>query len=78
MSDENKGHRIIDRFRFNLPKSTQSKENIITKLVDYDEAVYSLKNTDWVNEETGELLGNYKLDPELRDLLKNKIDTSID
>ena len=68
----------VPRFGFNLPKGTISKENIITQLVDYDESVYSLKDTDWVNEDTGKLLSNFYLDPELRDLLKNKIDTSLE
>jgi len=73
-----KGHRIINRFGFNLPKNNKSKENVITSLTSYDKSKYSLKDTDWVNEETGEFLSNYKLDPELKDLLKNKINTSLE
>ena len=73
-----KGHRIIERFGFNLPEFENDKEKVITNLIKYDKVVYTLKYTDWVNEETGELLSNFNLDPELRDLLKNKIDTSLE
>lgn len=75
---EMKGHRIFDRFGFNLPKNKTTIEPTITKLKNFDEWEYSPQFADWVSVYSGELLTEYIPPFELMRLLKNNIDVRLE
>ncbi len=69
------GLRLTDTYGFDLPKS-KTKTRSVT-VFEYDELSYETELMDWVNEETGETLSNYKPDSELLHILTNNIDTEL-
>jgi len=70
-----KGHRIFDRFGFNLPK--QEKRQVSYKFVqDYKEWIFDSTANDWIDYDSGECLTGYSLPVTLEYLLENNIDTS--
>lgn len=73
-----KGHRIFDRFGFNLSKTIKPKCGTITKLEKYDEWEYNPKFSDWTSVYSGELLTEYKPSFWLMQLLENNIDTGLE
>jgi len=70
-----KGHRIFERFGFNLPKSDKAITKDVSLLTDYQEWKFSPQLADWINKESGESFSGYKLTPELKKLLEYGIDT---
>jgi hypothetical protein len=73
-----KGHRIFDRFGFNLPKTNKPIGGTITRLEDFDEWEYNISIGDWMSIHSGELLTEYKLPFELDQLLNNNIDVLLE
>ena len=73
-----KGHRIFDRFGFNLPPKEIPKGGTITKLKQYDEWAFKATYTDWVSVYSGELLTEYKMPFELHQLLEHNIDVQLE
>ena len=70
-----KGKIIFDRFGFNLPPQSTSKNK--TKLVNnYDTWLFPNDATDWINPQTGETLTGYLQPVELSYLLNECINTS--
>ena len=69
-----KGHRIFDRFGFNLPKSEkyEGKKTLLDKCKHWE---FDTKLGDWENPDKAEVLSNYKPEPELCNMLENNIDT---
>ncbi|HTB99317.1 MAG TPA: hypothetical protein VK705_01405 [Ferruginibacter sp.] len=68
-----KGHRIFDRFGFNLSKQDKIEIAKIMQLNQYEEWIFDLKQTDWINDNF-EMLSGYLPTAELRSLLDNNID----
>ena len=69
-----KGHRLFDRFGFNLPKSIQTSPSNKQKLSHYETVLYDNMENDWINIDTGEKLVNYKLPSQLHFLLEQNMD----
>lgn len=69
-----KGHRLFDRFGFNLPVFNEEKIEKFTPLIQYDEWVFNTNHSDWVNPETSEILSGYIPSHELIRLLQKNID----
>lgn len=70
------GHRLFDRFGFNLPK--QEAYSGTTKiLVSPDEFNYDLKSIDWVNINSGSVLSGYCPEPKLNFLLESCINAEL-
>lgn len=72
-----KGHRIFERFGFDLPESDNSRPPLFSALHEYDEWVFDLHHSDWINPETEEVLAGYELPNDLNEILKNKLDISL-
>ncbi len=70
------GTRIFDRFGFNL-SSQEKRDAKSTLLFNYARWTYSATNSDWVNQETGELLCGYHLTKELTEILANNLDLEL-
>jgi Replication protein len=69
------GHRIFDRFGFNLPDEFKAKSSGQFKvLTQFDEWLYSPFAADWVSRETGAALSNYKIGSDLISILDNNLD----
>lgn len=73
-----RGHRIFERFGFNLPENTPKREPKETEVNHSIKWKYSLKLMDWVGEDTASLLTNYVPDARLMDILENHIDTLLE
>ena len=67
------GHRIFDRFGFNLPSTNTESE--IRIIFNYDEWDYNTILSDWVNSEPGDHLVSYNPSEELISILDNNIDS---
>lgn len=67
------GHRLFERFGFNLPprKDTRNRRMIAK----YDIWKYYPELRDWLNPETGEILSGYNPSHELISILNNNIDS---
>jgi hypothetical protein len=72
-----KGHRIFDRFGFDLPKGRTEKESTTKTLTEPDEWLFDSKMANWYNPETSELISDYSLPPELTLILTQNIDTVL-
>ena len=70
------GHRIFERFGFNLPAAqrTSFKQNI----TQFDEWMYDPGLRDWQNVNSASVLSEYEPSPHLEDILLNRINTSIE
>lgn len=74
-----KGHRVFDRFGFNLPKTPRRPPGgTQTKLTDYTELIFDPKQFDWTDPETDQFLSGYELPPELMELLINNTDRDLE
>ena len=69
-----KGHRIFDRFGFNLPKTSETSLSKVQTVIDYDKWVYIPKLRDWRNVNSDEVLSKYVAPPKLQYLLEQCID----
>jgi hypothetical protein len=69
------GHRLFDRFGFNLTKVRKFSTGLAKQLTNYDEWEYEPKLNDCLNHQTGELLTKYLPSSELLNLLVNNIDS---
>ncbi len=74
-----KGHRIFDRFGFDLPKEVNKRKYSEPKVVTEHKRFHfdSIKQN-WLNIETGEALTDYVLSPELTTVLENNIDEVLE
>ncbi|MBK7039685.1 MAG: protein rep [Bacteroidetes bacterium] len=72
-----KGHRLFDRFGFNLPKNSNANAVNFQSLNDYDEWVFDSAHSNWINADTEEALSEYKLPIELNLLLSNNLNLSL-
>jgi len=72
-----KGHRLFERFGFDLPK--QPKQKIEPQqLIDYKEWRFDPKAGNWINSETNELISGYSLPPELKQLLAYNVNLELE
>ncbi|MBK9721921.1 MAG: protein rep [Saprospiraceae bacterium] len=69
------GHRIFERFGFNLPPRT--KETKMTLAIEYEQLKFAPELFDWVNEETAELLSGYQPTGELLSILRDNINFDL-
>ncbi len=69
-----KGHRLFDRFGFNLDKTERRNGSKSQIVVDYEELSYDPFVNDWLNYDTGELLTGYQSTAQLQHLLSQNID----
>lgn len=72
-----KGHRIFDKFGFELEKTEIAPIAKQQILIDYEEIFYDSMAKDWVNYDTGELLTKFIPDGRLEYLLRNRIDKEM-
>ncbi len=72
-----KGHRLFGSFGFSLPKTEKEEPNSRLS-TNYDEWEFNEFIHDWFNPETGQLLTNYQLPPELSNLFQNNIDNQLE
>lgn len=72
------GHRIFDRFGFNLPADTPAKQATFTPVTDYETLVYDTQLNDWISEDTLEVLTGYKPRGELMAILENNVDMVLE
>ncbi|MBK9017691.1 MAG: hypothetical protein IPM82_28620, partial [Saprospiraceae bacterium] len=71
-----KGHRLFDRFGFNLPKKEKAEKPNAQILEQYEKWLFDAAVNDWVNQETGEVLTGFTPSPKLKFILaSNVIDT---
>jgi len=75
-----KGHRVFDRFGFNLPKRNEviPKGGTVTEVEVYVKWKYDLRYFDWVGEDTASGLSIYEPEPRLLHLLNNCMDILIE
>ena len=73
-----KGHRVFDRFGFDLKDEVKLKVSKRTTLTEYRELMFDPKLNDWIDPQTEELLTNYKPAPALMAILENNIDCMIE
>lgn len=72
-----RGHRIFERFGFNLPPGAGKREPKSTEVSHFITWKYSLKHNDWVGEDVAGLLTLFEPEPHLIHILKN-IDTELE
>lgn len=68
-----KGHRLFDRFGFDLPEDTPKPETKNQLANTYESWLYDPRLYDWVKPETDEVLSEYQLPPQLEFLLGSNI-----
>ena len=73
-----RGHRLFERFGFNLPASVKKKEVKFSLLKQYENWYFDIKQSDWINAETEQALSGYRLPPELNNLLAYNINTLLE
>jgi hypothetical protein len=71
------GHRLFDRFGFNLPK-TKSDVSTPFVAVDFGKYGYDMKQADWINKETDEVLSEFVPDLDLETILNYGIDKELE
>lgn len=70
------GKRISERFGFNLPPQEEKKSSV--RLIDnYENWIFPIDSSDWINENTGECLTGYKQTNELSYLLNERINKDL-
>ncbi len=72
------GLRIFERFGFNLPKGARTKETKSAIAKEYNEWIYDLRYSDWLNSENEAILTAYLPDTQLINLLENNIDKKLE
>ncbi len=73
-----KGRRIFDRFGFDLPKETYSKEGRSMLINEYQEWTFDLKQADWINTSSECALSDFQPITELLNLLQYHINTDLE
>jgi len=73
-----RGHRLFDRFGFNLPKKEIKSPSDKALTIEYDELSYHPKILDWLNNETGKALSRFIPDPELVYMLNHRINKTLE
>ncbi|HTB07919.1 MAG TPA: hypothetical protein VK806_13290 [Bacteroidia bacterium] len=73
-----KGHRIFDRFGFNLPKKNEPKGGTRKIVANYINWKYDPKYFDWVGEDTDGMLTNYTPEARLLYILEHCIDILLE
>ena len=71
------GHRLFERFGFNLPKSIEPAAKNITILPDYEQWEFERKKTDWINIRNNDAYSGYKPPTELKELFEKRIDKKL-
>lgn len=69
------GHRVFDRFGFNLPPGP--KKGKLSVLTQYEKLVFMPELYDWVCVETSELLSGYQPSAELLGILGGNINLDL-
>ncbi|MBK9504753.1 MAG: protein rep [Bacteroidetes bacterium] len=72
------GHRLFDRFGFNLPTKKTKPASKITCVTDHKNWEFDPAVADWVNKNSGDRLTGYLPPAELVDILKDGIDTELE
>lgn len=72
-----RGHRVFDRFGFNLPTRRDPNSGKFGLVVNYTDMVFDPREFDWVNKETGENLSGFKPELDLINLLSYNIDMTL-
>lgn len=70
-----KGHRIFERFGFDLPKRKIESGGHFTISTDYERWIFESDRGNWINQITKETLTDYVAPFELKELLAFKVDT---
>jgi hypothetical protein len=73
-----KGHRIFERFGFNLAKSVNQIVNNIQLVTEYENWTYNASVSDWVNNEEDEVLSGYYAPEELLQMLEFQVDVELE
>jgi hypothetical protein len=73
-----KGHRLFDRFGFDLPKKDKAVDSTQTVIWDYQKWNFEPCLLNWYDEENNELLTDYQPPPELLALLENNINKELE
>ena len=73
-----KGHRIFERFGFNLPSAINNKIATSKILYSYDEWIFDPKYSDWIGIDSEQLLSGYLPSVELRAVLNENINKSLE
>lgn len=73
-----KGHRLFERFGFNLPELVEVNKPKAQVLDQYEEWEYITKQADWVNPENEKRLTDYLPPPQLAFLLENNINNVLE
>jgi|SRR6185437_8858424 len=73
-----RGHRIFERFGFNLPANMTKRAPKNTEVENSIKWKYDLKHFDWVGEDTAGLLTDYVPDANLKDILENRVDVLLE
>ncbi len=73
-----RGHRIFERFGFNLPKGTMKRKSKNTEVANPINWKYDPKSNDWAGEDMAGLLTNYVPDERLMDILENRMDVILE
>ena len=71
-----KGHRIFDRFGFNLPK--QERQGKPTLLMQFEKLEFNAKACDWIRSTDGERLFGYVPEQKLLAILENHINKDLE
>ena len=72
-----RGHRLFGSFGFNLPRHL--KEEPISRLSkSYESWEFNEHVHDWYDPISGRLLSEYTMPRELRNLLKNEVDSELE
>ena len=69
-----KGHRLFDRFGFDLPEGSKVEAKGMQVVTNGQTIEYELQKHNWVDIETDEVLTNYCASAELSCMLDNCID----
>ena len=72
------GHRLYERFGFNLPKQNKKTKSKLVISSDTEKWYFDPKSFDWVNSKTAEVLTDYNLPNELSFILENNIDLKLE
>ena len=72
------GHRLFDRFGFNLPKATRTKKRMTKELTQYEDWKHELSQKDWANVDTGGTLTNFLPPPGLITFLCENVNLELE
>jgi hypothetical protein len=71
------GHRVFDRFGFDLKKLEKAKGGKQTQIIDYKELFFDPHSMDWIDPETEQALSGYEPSRELMAIWESNIDLNL-